>query len=132
MDTDLHTTALPQRLAAAWLSDGRHARHLERVIPIYRRRRDLLLAALERHLRDEGTWTLPQGGQHVWVTLRRAVGALRAHEPAALLLVRRLGAARRGRPPAGAGAPRGAPSPAGRRDAAAVVGDRVAIATGGR
>jgi DNA-binding transcriptional MocR family regulator len=73
MDTDLHSAALPQRLAAAWLSDGRHARHLERVIPIYRRRRDLLLAALERHLRDEATWTLPQGGQHVWVTLRRAV-----------------------------------------------------------
>jgi DNA-binding transcriptional MocR family regulator len=73
MDTDLHSAALPQRVAAAWLGGPGHARHLERVLPIYRRRRDLLLAALERHLGPEATWTVPQGGQHVWVTLRRPV-----------------------------------------------------------
>jgi DNA-binding transcriptional MocR family regulator len=73
MDTDLHSAALPQRLAAAWLGDGRHARHLERVLPLYRQRRDVLLEALQRHLADEATWTVPHGGQHAWVTLRRAV-----------------------------------------------------------
>jgi 2-aminoadipate transaminase len=73
MDTDLHSAALPQVLAAAWLGEGRHARHLERVIPMHRRRRDVLLDALQRHLADEATWIVPHGGQHVWVTLRRAV-----------------------------------------------------------
>jgi 2-aminoadipate transaminase len=73
MDTDLHSAALPQRLAAAWLAGGRHDDHLQRVIPIYRGRRDMLLDALERHLGDEATWVVPQGGQHVWVTLRRAI-----------------------------------------------------------
>ena len=33
----------------------------------------MLLDALERHLGDEATWIEPRGGQHVWVTLRRAV-----------------------------------------------------------
>jgi DNA-binding transcriptional MocR family regulator len=73
MDTDLHSAALPQRLAAAWLAGGRHGEHLRRVLPIYRQRRDLLLDALERHLGDEATWIVPGGGQHVWVTLRRAI-----------------------------------------------------------
>jgi len=73
MDTDLHTASLPQHLAAAWLSEGRHERHLARVLPAYRERRDVLAEALERHLGDEASWTLPSGGQHIWVTLRRAV-----------------------------------------------------------
>jgi DNA-binding transcriptional MocR family regulator len=72
MDTDMHSAALPQRMAAAWLAGG-HQRHLEKVLPVYRERRDVLLAALERHLGGEATWTTPPGGQHVWVTLRRAV-----------------------------------------------------------
>ena len=73
MDTDLHSAALPQQLAAAWLGEGRHAAHLARVMPLLRRRRDLLLSALDRHLGDEATWTVPRGGQHLWVTLRRSV-----------------------------------------------------------
>ncbi|WP_205698372.1 PLP-dependent aminotransferase family protein [Conexibacter sp. SYSU D00693] len=73
MDADLHSAALPQHLAAAWLEGDRHQRHLEAVIPEYRRRRDELLEALERHLGAEATWAVPTGGQHVWVTLRRAV-----------------------------------------------------------
>jgi DNA-binding transcriptional MocR family regulator len=73
MDADLHSAALPQHLAAAWLRDGHHARHLKHVLPRYERRRDVLLGALERHLGEEATWTVPGGGQHVWVTLRRGV-----------------------------------------------------------
>jgi DNA-binding transcriptional MocR family regulator len=82
MDTDLCSAALPQQLAAAWLTGDRHARHLAHVLPLYRERRDLLLAALERHLGDEATWTTPAGGQHVWVTLRRAVDERALHAEA--------------------------------------------------
>jgi DNA-binding transcriptional MocR family regulator len=73
MDTDLHSASLPQRMAAAWLSRGGHQRYLGRMVPLYRERRDVLLRALERHLADDATWIVPDGGQHVWVTLRRAV-----------------------------------------------------------
>jgi DNA-binding transcriptional MocR family regulator len=73
MDTDLHSATLTQHLAAAWLAGDRHQEYLARVLPVYRERRDVLLDALERHLGGEATWTVPSGGHHVWVTLRRAV-----------------------------------------------------------
>lgn len=73
MDTDLHSAALPQHLAAGWIEGDLHDRHLERVRPEYRRRRDAMQRALEEHLGPDATWTVPEGGQHFWVTLRRAV-----------------------------------------------------------
>ena len=73
LDSDIHTAALPQHLAARWLRDDRHERLLERSIPVYRRRRDALLQALERHLRDNATWTIPAGGHNTWVTLHEPV-----------------------------------------------------------
>lgn len=71
--SDIHTATLPQHLATQYLAGDRHRRLLARALPVYRRRRDALLAALERHLADEATWTAPVGGHHVWVTLRSAL-----------------------------------------------------------
>jgi DNA-binding transcriptional MocR family regulator len=73
LDSDIHTAALPQHLAARYLRGDRHERLLARALPVYRRRRDALLRALERHLGADATWTLPGGGHHVWVTLREPV-----------------------------------------------------------
>ena len=44
---------------------------MEATQPFYRERRDALLAALERHLPGEYQADSPQGGHHVWLTLRR-------------------------------------------------------------
>jgi 2-aminoadipate transaminase len=73
MDSDIHTSSLPQHLGARYLRGDRHARLLAASIPVYRRRRDALLRALERHLGDDARWTVPAGGHHVWVTLHDAV-----------------------------------------------------------
>ena len=73
MDSDIHTAALPQHLGARYLRDDRHARLLAEAIPVYRRRRDALLRALERHLGHDAIWSVPAGGHHVWVTLHDAV-----------------------------------------------------------
>ncbi len=73
LDADIHTAALPQHLGARYLSGDRHERLLKRVIPIYRSRRDALLAALDRHLSDAATWTVPSGGHHVWLTLHEPI-----------------------------------------------------------
>jgi DNA-binding transcriptional MocR family regulator len=35
----------------------------------YRRRRDLLLQALEKHMPEGTSWTKPEGGMFIWVTL---------------------------------------------------------------
>lgn len=73
IDSDIHTAALPQHLAARYLRGDRHARLLARALPVYRARRDALLEALERHLAHEATWIAPAGGHHVWVTIREPV-----------------------------------------------------------
>ena len=73
LDSDIHSAALPQHLAARYLAEHDHRELLARALPVYRRRRDMLIDALERHLDGEATWSVPNGGHHVWVTLRRPV-----------------------------------------------------------
>ena len=73
LDSDIHSAALPQHLAARYLAEHDHRELLARALPVYRRRRDVLADALERHLADEATWAVPAGGHHFWVTLRRPV-----------------------------------------------------------
>ena len=73
IDSDIHTAALPQHLAARYLRGDRHAQLLARALPVYRARRDALLDALERHLGHDVTWDVPAGGHHVWVTIREPV-----------------------------------------------------------
>jgi DNA-binding transcriptional MocR family regulator len=73
LDSDIHTSALPQHLGARYLRGDRHERLLQRAIPVYRRRRDALLRALERHLSNDATWTIPSGGHNTWVTLDEPV-----------------------------------------------------------
>jgi 2-aminoadipate transaminase len=46
-----------------WLS------YLEQLKDLYRRRRDVMLAALDEHFGEQARWTKPQGGLFVWATL---------------------------------------------------------------
>jgi DNA-binding transcriptional MocR family regulator len=73
LDSDIHTAALPQYLGAHYLRGDRHARLLADAIPVYRRRRDALMSALDRHLGRDASWTVPAGGHHTWVTLHEPV-----------------------------------------------------------
>lgn len=73
IDSDIHTAALPQHLAARYLRGDRHELLLARALPAYRERRDALLDALNRHLAHDAAWNVPAGGHHVWVTLRDPV-----------------------------------------------------------
>ncbi len=73
IDSDIHTAALPQYLAANYLRGDRHEQLLAKALPVYRRRRDALVAALERHLAHDAVWSVPDGGNHIWVTLRDPV-----------------------------------------------------------
>ena len=65
---DLGGPSLMQAMAAAFLDDG-FEQHLETVRGVYRARRDAALTALEKHMPPGVTWTRPQGGFQLWVTL---------------------------------------------------------------
>jgi DNA-binding transcriptional MocR family regulator len=71
--SDFHTPTLVQHIAARYLMSGGYEQQLERSLPYYRGLRDVLMAALERHLAGEYEATAPRGGHHVWVTLTRPV-----------------------------------------------------------
>jgi len=43
--------------------------YLEQLKELYRRRRDVMLAALREHFPAEATWTEPEGGLFIWATL---------------------------------------------------------------
>jgi 2-aminoadipate transaminase len=66
---DLHSAMLPQLAAARYLASGEYGEHLERSIPSYAERRDLLLEAIDKHLGPVATRFHPLGGHHAWVSL---------------------------------------------------------------
>ena len=71
LETDFHSATLEQHIAARYLAAGGYDELLERARPFYRERRDVLLAALERHMPGEYKVDPPQGGHHAWITLTR-------------------------------------------------------------
>ena len=66
---DLHSPTLTQHAAARLLAAGDYPEHLARIRDEYLRGRDLMLDALDRHLRPVARWTEPQGGSSILVTL---------------------------------------------------------------
>lgn len=73
MNSDLHSPALTQLIGADLLRGERYEAHVRESADRYRARRDVMLAALERHLADAASWTVPCGGQTIWVTLHRPI-----------------------------------------------------------
>ncbi|MEA2293261.1 MAG: 2-aminoadipate transaminase, partial [Solirubrobacteraceae bacterium] len=66
---DLCSSSLTQHFVAGFFQDGDWRRYLRDLIGLYRRRRDVMLEALEEHLPDEATFTRPEGGLFIWATL---------------------------------------------------------------
>ncbi|HET9871398.1 MAG TPA: PLP-dependent aminotransferase family protein [Propionibacteriaceae bacterium] len=66
---DLHTSTVDQAAVAHYLASGRLAASLDRCRREYRRRRDAMLAGLGEALPAGSTWSNPDGGMFIWVTL---------------------------------------------------------------
>jgi DNA-binding transcriptional MocR family regulator len=72
--SDLNSAALNQMVMHR-LAEAAFDTQVARASAHYRRRRDWLLAALERHMPAGVRWTRPQGGLFVWVTLPERIDA---------------------------------------------------------
>jgi 2-aminoadipate transaminase len=68
-DTTVCGSGLDQRIVNACLERGVIEEQGQRLRPCYRRKRDALLAGLEATMPPGVTWTRPEGGMFVWVTL---------------------------------------------------------------
>ncbi len=67
--TDLHTSTFTQIVAYEVARGGFLDKHVRKIRQVYRERRDVMLAALERYFPPGVRWTHPQGGLFLWVTL---------------------------------------------------------------
>jgi DNA-binding transcriptional MocR family regulator len=74
---DLGGPALTQAIAAAFLRDG-YDQHLKRMHEYYRMRRETVLRALQA-MPDGVTWTKPEGGFHLWVTMPHGLSSLQLY-----------------------------------------------------
>lgn len=67
--TDQCSSTLAQRLVLRYGEAGSLDRQVAASIPLYRQKRDRLLAALQQHMPSQCSWTRPEGGFFLWVTL---------------------------------------------------------------
>ncbi len=75
---DLCSSPMTQLFVAAFFAERGSGAHparpawldyVERLRDLYRRRRDVMLQALQEHFGGRGSWTQPEGGMFIWATL---------------------------------------------------------------
>ena len=66
---DLHTSTFTQVVAYEVARDGFLDQHVKLIRQVYRERRDVMLQALKEFSPNGVTWTHPEGGLFLWVTL---------------------------------------------------------------
>ena len=69
---DLHVSTINQMVAHRAVSEG-YDQHLGRLRAAYGAKARTLLAALDRHMPAGVSWSTPQGGMFVWVSLPKSI-----------------------------------------------------------
>ncbi len=70
---DLCASVFDQAIAARYLEKGLFDRNLQKTIYQYRMKRDLMTGCFSRYMPEGVTWTNPEGGLFLFVTLPRGV-----------------------------------------------------------
>ena len=72
---DFGTSNFGQQILEHLMADGSYDRHVEGLVHLYRRKRDAMLGALERHFAplEDVSWTRPSGGLFIWLTAPEGV-----------------------------------------------------------
>ena len=69
-------------MAAEFLASGALDRNLEKTIVEYRRRRDKMVSLLEKYMPAGVSWTYPEGGLFLWLTLPEGTDTMALYEEA--------------------------------------------------
>jgi len=72
---DLCTSAFVQRIVARYLEKGLLERNLPKTIALYHERRDLMLKCFTKYMPSEVSWTRPEGGLFLFVTMPKELNA---------------------------------------------------------
>ncbi len=79
---DLHTSTFTQMVTYEVARDGFIDEHVKVIRATYKERRDQMLAALQDYFPPEVSWTHPQGGLFLWVTMPPGVDSSKLLESA--------------------------------------------------
>lgn len=74
--TDLHSNAFSQQVLHRFLMDNSLDAHLDKIKEVYGRQRAAMEAALARHCPPGVSYTRPEGGMFLWLTLPPSVSAM--------------------------------------------------------
>ena len=78
--SDLHTNSLGQWIVNAFLEEGLLPDHIERVQQCYRRKRDIMAAAIRAHFPPFAHYETPRGGMFFWVRIPASLEAMQLLE----------------------------------------------------
>ncbi len=79
---DLCPPVLDQYMACEFLTSGALDANLVNTIAEYRRRRDLMLGLLEKYMPAGTSWTHPDGGLFLWLTLPESIDTVALYDEA--------------------------------------------------
>ena len=79
---DLCPPVFDQYIAAEYISSGELDRNLIKTIAEYRRRRDRMLGLLERYMPEGTSWTRPEGGLFLFLTLPEGIDTVALYDEA--------------------------------------------------
>lgn len=79
---DLCPPIFDQYVAAEFLTSGRLDENLTKSISLYKGKRDLLLSLLEMHMPEGVTWTHPEGGLFLFLTMPESFDAVKFYDVA--------------------------------------------------
>ena len=67
--SDLCTSPFVQKIAAKYIEKGLFAANLKNTIQSYKEKKEVMMAAFEKYMPEGVTWTKPEGGLFLFVTL---------------------------------------------------------------
>jgi 2-aminoadipate transaminase len=73
---DLHTAQLTQMVVHEVVKDGFLDQHIPTIRTLYGNQCQAMLDAMDEHFPDSVSWTRPEGGMFIWVTLPKHVNAM--------------------------------------------------------
>lgn len=77
---DMGVSPWTTRILADFCTSGGYDAHVPKVTEIYRRKRDIMLSALEERCSRYATWDVPQGGFFLWLQLAEGIDAEKLFE----------------------------------------------------
>lgn len=73
LKSDAGANAFTNHIAAQFCGSGALQEHISELRPLYKHRRDVMLDALAEHMPAGSSWTHPDGGFFIWLTLPEGV-----------------------------------------------------------